>query len=156
LFENIFPSNSLKIASSGSTYSFANRAAITEISGRVSADLSKAHFREQAMIVVNMPGDAVQVVDEGDLLWLRKAFDSEWKGATDFSAPDANKLRLVVSAKRVRQVIESDPVIYHEKAKSVLVFPGKLQLAVREAPDEARQKLESAKTKLLSTVSSQN
>ena len=103
-----------------------------------------------------------------DLLWLRKAFDSEWKGASmlqlagdriysiesvnelseefrnakvvlaEFSAPDANKLRLVVSVKRVRQVIQSNPVIFHEKARSV---PGKLRLAVRETPEEARQKL---------------
>jgi hypothetical protein len=34
------------------------------------------------MIVINMPGGAVQDIDEGDLLWLRKAFDPEWKGAT--------------------------------------------------------------------------
>jgi hypothetical protein len=130
------------------------------------------------MIVINMPGGAVQVIDEDDFLWLRKAFDSEWKGASmlrlagdriysiesvntlsekfenakvalaDFSAPDANKLKLVVSAKHVRQVIESDPAIYHKKAKSVLVFPGTLRLAVREAPDEAQQKLKSAKTEL--------
>jgi hypothetical protein len=126
------------------------------------------------MVIINMPGGAVQDIDEADLLWLRKAFDSEWKGATmlqlaedrlysieavddlsekfeeakvelaDFSAPDANRLRLVVSAKRVRQVVESDPAIYHEKAKSVLIFPGKLRLAVREAPDEARQRLQDA------------
>ena len=114
---------------------------------------------------------AVQVIDKPDLLWLRKAFDSEWKGASmlqlaeeriysiesvnelseklrnakvvlaEFSAPDANRLRLVVSVKRVRQVIQSNPVIFHEKARSVLVFPGKLRLAVRETPEEARQKL---------------
>jgi hypothetical protein len=130
------------------------------------------------MIIINMPGGAVQDIDEADLLWLRKAFDSEWKGAAmlqladdrlysieavddlsekfkvakvelaDFSAPDANRLRLVVSAKRVRQVVESDPAIYHEKAKSVLIFPGKLRLAVREAPDEARQRLQDAGTEV--------
>ena len=127
------------------------------------------------MIVVNMPGGAVQVIDKPDLLWLRKAFDSEWKGASmlqlaeeriysiesvnelsekfrnakvvlaEFSAPDANRLRLVVSVKRVRQVIQSNPVIFHEKARSVLVFPGKLRLAVRETPEEARQKLSAEK-----------
>jgi hypothetical protein len=130
------------------------------------------------MIIINMPGGAVQDIDEPDLLWLRKAFDSEWKGATmlqlaedrlysieavddlsekfreakvelaDFSAPDANRLRLVVSAKRVRQVVESDPAIYHEKAKSVLIFPGKLRLAVREAPEEARRRLQNAGTEI--------
>jgi hypothetical protein len=138
----------------------------------------KGYHWEGAMIVVNMPGGAVQVIDKPDLLWLRKAFDSEWKGASmlqlvgeriysiesvhelsekfrnakvvlaEFSAPDANKLRLVVSVKRVRQVIQSDPVIFHEKARSVLVFPGKLRLAVRETPEEARQKL-SAETKVV-------
>lgn len=130
------------------------------------------------MIVINMPGGAVQDIDEADLLWFRKAFDSEWKGATmlelagdriysiesvadlserfenakvafaDFSAPDADKLKLVVSVKRVRQVVESDPAIYHKKAKSVLVFQTKLRLAVRETPDEARQKLQEAGTKV--------
>jgi hypothetical protein len=126
------------------------------------------------MIVINMPGGGIQDIDEAELLWLRRAFDSEWKGATmlqlaedriysiesvddlsekfeyvkvtlaDFSAPDANKLKLVVSAKRVRQVVESDPAIYHEKAKSVLVFSTKVRLAVRETPDDARQKLQDA------------
>jgi hypothetical protein len=126
------------------------------------------------MIIVNMPGGAVQEIEETELLWLRKAFDSEWKGATmlrlagdriysietvdglskkfgmakvslaEFSAPDA-RVKLVVSAERVRQVVESDPDIYHEKAKAVLVFDGKRLLAVRETPDEANQKLQGAK-----------
>jgi hypothetical protein len=142
-----------------------------------SGGLLKGYHWEGAMIVVNMPGGAVQVIDKPDLLWLRKAFDSEWKGASmlqlagdriysiesvhelseklrnaevvlaEFSAPDANRLRLVVSVKRVRQVIQSDPVIFHAKARSVLVFPGRLRLAVRETPEEARQKL-SAETKV--------
>jgi hypothetical protein len=34
------------------------------------------------MIVINMPGGAVQDIDEAALLWLRRAFDIEWKGAT--------------------------------------------------------------------------
>src|SRR5262249_25712144 len=125
-----------------------------------------------------MPGGAIQEINETDLLWLRKAFDSEWKGATmlqlagdriysiesvddlsekfenakvpleHFSAPDANKLKLVVSSKRVRQVVESNPAIYHEKANSVLIFTTKLRLAVRETPDEARQKLQNAVRKV--------
>ena len=123
------------------------------------------------MMLINMPGGAVQQIDEADLLWLRKAFDSEWKGATmlrlagdrlysiepvdelsekfknakvilvDFSAPDA-KIKLVVNAKQVREVVDSDPAIYHEKAKSVLMLTSKLRLAVRETPDEVRQKLQ--------------
>jgi hypothetical protein len=44
---------------------------------------------------------------------LRKAFDGEWKGATMLQ-------------------LDSDPVIYGEKAKSVLIFPTRLRLAVRE------------------------
>jgi len=126
------------------------------------------------MIVINMPGGAVQDIEEADLLWFRKAFDGEWKGATmlqlagdriysnesvedlsekfekaelslaEFSAPDSKNVKLVVSVKRVRQVIESNPIIYNEKAKSVLIFPTKLRLAVRETPDEARQKLGDA------------
>lgn len=34
------------------------------------------------MIVINMPGGGVLDIDEAELLWLRKAFDGEWKGAT--------------------------------------------------------------------------
>jgi hypothetical protein len=121
------------------------------------------------MIVINLPGGGVQEVGETELLWLRKAFDSEWKGATmlrltgdriysvekvsnisdkfqaakvplaEFAAPDA-KVKLVVSTKRVRQVLESDPEVYHEDAKSILAFGGRVFLAVQEAPDEARKK----------------
>ena len=125
------------------------------------------------MIVINMPGGGVQDIDEADLLWLRKAFDGEWKGATmlqlaadriysnesiselsekftaakvplvGFSATES-KVKLVVSAARVRQVVASNPVIYDEKAKSVLVFSTMMRLAVREAPDEAREMLHEA------------
>jgi hypothetical protein len=124
------------------------------------------------MVIVNMPGGGVQDIDEAELLWLRKAFDGEWKGATmlqlatdriysnesvsdlsekfeeakvpvaEFSAPEAAKVKLVVSAKRVRQVIDADPVIYNDKAKSVLIFAGRLRLAVRDDPDEARKRLQ--------------
>lgn len=126
------------------------------------------------MIVINMPGGGVQDIDGSDLLWLRKAFDGEWKGATmlqlagdriysnetmddlstkfkqadvplaEFSAPESGRTKLLVSAQRVRQVVDSDPVIYDEKAKSVLIFPTRLRLAVRETPDEARKKLQDA------------
>jgi hypothetical protein len=126
------------------------------------------------MIVVNMPGGAIQDIEESELLWFRKAFASEWDGATmlrlvsdriysiesvpdltkkfsaaglalaDFSAPNA-RLKLIVSAKRVRRVIESNPAIYHEKARSVLVFSTTVRLAVREAPEDASQKLKDAR-----------
>jgi hypothetical protein len=126
------------------------------------------------MIFIAMPGGAIRETDEADILWLRKAFDSEWKGTTmlqladdriysiesvdnlwdkfsnaklalgEFSAPDTNKLKIIVSTKRVRRVIESNPAIYHEKAKSLLIFGPKLRLAVRESPDEVRQRLQEA------------
>jgi hypothetical protein len=134
--------------------------------------------KEDTLIVVNMPGGGVQDIDESDLLWLRKAFDGEWKGATmlqlandriysnesmddlsmkfeqanvplaEFSAPESVRTKLLVSAQRVRQVIDGDPVIFNEKAKSVLIFPTRLRLAVREAPDEARKKLQGAGTQV--------
>jgi hypothetical protein len=118
------------------------------------------------MIVINMLGGAVQDIDEAELLWLRKAFDGEWKGATmlqlaadriysnesvgelsekfeiakvplaEFSAPES-KVKLVVSAKRVRQVVESDPFIYDDKAKSVLIFSDK---------DEARRSRDAGRS----------
>ena len=130
------------------------------------------------MIVINMPGGGVQDIDGSDLLWLRKAFDGEWKGATmlqlagdriysnetmddlstkfeqadvplaEFSAPESGRTKLLVSAQRVRQVVDSDPVIYDEKAKSVLIFPTRLRLAVRETPEEARKKLQDAGAKV--------
>jgi hypothetical protein len=130
--------------------------------------------KERTLIVINMPGGGVQDIDGSDLLWLRKAFDGEWKGATmlqlagdriysnetmddlsnkfdqadvplvEFSAPESARTKLLVSAQRVRQVVDSDPVIYDEKAKSVLIFPTRLRLAVRETPDEARKKLQDA------------
>ena len=126
------------------------------------------------MVVINMPGGAVEDIEETEILWFRKAFDSEWAGATmlrltsdriysiesvadlsekfeqagvplaGFTAPDA-KLKLVVSTKRVRRVLDGDPEIYHDKAKSVLVFSPRLRLAVRENADEAREKLKEAK-----------
>ena len=129
-------------------------------------------------MVINMPGGGVQDIDGSDLLWLRKAFDGEWKGATmlqlagdriysnetmddlstkfaradvplaEFSAPESGRTKLLVSAQRVRQVVESDPVIYDEKAKSVLIFPTRVRLAVRETPDEARKKLQDAGAKV--------
>jgi hypothetical protein len=103
------------------------------------------------MIVINMPGGVIHDIEESELLWFRKAFASEWKGTTmvrltddriysiesvgdlaktfaaaglslaEFSAPDA-QLKVSASTERVREVIESNPAIYHEKARSVLVF----------------------------------
>jgi hypothetical protein len=126
------------------------------------------------MIVINMPGGAIQNIAGGDLLWFRNAFASEWKGATmlrlggdriysiepiddlsekftasgvslaAFSAPDA-RMKLIVNIRNVRQVTASDPEIYHENARAVLVFSPAIKLAVRETPDDANEKLHEAK-----------
>jgi hypothetical protein len=53
-----------------------------------------------------------------------------------FSAGDA-RLKLIVSAKRVRQIAENNLPIYHEKARSVLLFSTKIRVAVRETPQDA-------------------
>jgi hypothetical protein len=130
------------------------------------------------MVAINMPGGAIQEIENDELLWFRKAFGSEWSGATmlllttnpiysiesipdlidkfsaakirlaEFTAPDA-ELMLVVSAKKVQRIIESNPAIYHEGARSVLVFSNKLRLAVRETPEEVRQKIKSAKNSVI-------
>jgi hypothetical protein len=43
-----------------------------------------------------------------------------------------------------KQVVGGDPVIYSEKAKSILMFATKVRLAVRETPEEARSKLKDS------------
>lgn len=125
------------------------------------------------MIVIKMPGGGIEYVNAGDILWLRNAFPSEWKGAvmlrigydrlysiealdalqkklsTDgvriatFAAPEA-KLKLLVNAQNVREVEPGNPVMYHEKAKAVLVFSFKVKLAVREIPSQAEKLIASA------------
>jgi hypothetical protein len=125
------------------------------------------------LIVINMPGGGVLDLDQDQLLWLRKAFDGEWKGATmlqlvadrvysnestddlrekfqkagepmaEFSAPEG-RVKLLVSAQRVNQVTEGDPIIYSEKAKSILMFATRMRVAVRETPEDARAKLKDA------------
>ena len=49
-----------------------------------------------------------------------------------------------MSAQRVNQVTEGDPIIYSEKAKSILMFATRMRLAVRETPEDARAKLKDA------------
>ena len=63
----------------------------------------------------------------------------------EFTAPDA-KLMLVVSAKKVQRITESNPAIYHEGARSVLVFSSKLRLAVRETSEEVRRRSKAQRT----------
>jgi hypothetical protein len=75
---------------------------------------------------------------------LSEKFEKAKVPLAEFSAPEAAKAKLIVSAERVRQVTDADPLIYNEKAKSVLMFAEKLRLALRDAPDEARKKLQEA------------
>jgi hypothetical protein len=125
------------------------------------------------MIVINMPGGAIQYIKDEELLWFRKAFEWEWKGAVmirlsddriysresvdelsskflnaglpiaELTPPDS-RMKLFINGNNVRQVVESDPVIFHDKAKSVLVFSDTLKLAVREELDETKVKIERA------------
>ena len=92
--------------------------------------------------MLRLAGDRIYSIET--VKELSEKFEKANVSLAEFSAPDV-KIKLVVSAKRVRQVVASDPGIYHEKAKSVLVFGGKTLLAVRETPDEAKQKLQAAK-----------
>ena len=127
-------------------------------------------------VIINMPAGGIQHIDGDELFWFRKAFDSEWKGAVmvrlsddlfysieavddlgrKFSeagvpvarmTPPGARLKVFVNANRVKKVDESDPVIYHEKARSVLVFSKKIRLAAREDVAEAIRLLKEAKEK---------
>jgi hypothetical protein len=128
------------------------------------------------VIVINMPGGGIQYVRDEELFWFRKAFDSEWKGAVvlrlsadriystesvadlarkfsdagvpvaPMTPPDA-RLKLYVNANNVRKVDESNPSIFHEKARSVLAFSSKVKLAVREDVNEVTSLLENAREK---------
>jgi hypothetical protein len=122
------------------------------------------------MIVILMPGGAVQEVRNDEILWYRQAFKSEWDGATmvmlafgriysresesDLAAkfksagvrlvtvtpPDADIL-MTVNADTVRQVNDASSGIFGQDARSLLVFLSGPHLAVKEAPEEIRQKL---------------
>jgi hypothetical protein len=110
---------------------------------------------------INMPAGGIQQIDGDELFWFRKAFDSEWKGAVmlrlsddriystesvedlgrkfseagvpvaGMTPPDA-RMKIYVNADNVKNVDQSDAILYHEKAQSVLVFSRKISLAVRE------------------------
>jgi hypothetical protein len=124
-------------------------------------------------VIINMPGGGVQYIDDDELFWFRKAFGSEWKGAVmlrlsddriystesvddlarKFSeagvpvvgmTPPDSRFKVYVNAKKVRSVDKSDPLIYHEKARSLLVFSSKIRLAVREEVEEASRLLKEA------------
>ena len=113
------------------------------------------------MIVINMPGGGVEHVDGREILWFRKAFKSEWDGATlvrlssdriysresvdeltakflaagvnlvQFTPPDYPIL-MPVNAETVREVKAAAPAIYGPNARSVLEFGAGTRLAVKE------------------------
>jgi len=127
------------------------------------------------MIVIKMPGGGIEYVNAGDILWMRNAFPSEWKGAVmirigsdrlysietleelknkligdgvriaTFSPPEG-KLHMLINAKNIREVEPGNPIIYHERARAVLVFSFKVKLAVRETPEEAAGLISTALT----------
>jgi len=131
--------------------------------------------RDTAMIVIKMPGGDIEHVDANELLWMREAFDHEFKNAvllrigsdrifsveslTDlrskfeqagvaiarFTPPDG-QIAMLVAADKVREVEPSNPAIFHEKARAILKFGVKLRLAVRETEAEAQSILNGAKS----------
>jgi hypothetical protein len=124
-------------------------------------------------VSINLPGGAIERVSAEDLLWLRLAFPSEWKGTVmvrmtderlysvesvaalkakfasdgaklaEFTPPDA-KLVVIVNAANVRQVDPADPAINPEGAQSVLGFDSNTALAVKETPEEAQSLIDAA------------
>jgi hypothetical protein len=125
------------------------------------------------MVQVNTPGGGIEQVTVKELLWMRDAFDSEWKGtvmlrltsgriysaeklenlATKFRAaaakladftPPEGRLDMVVNAAGVTKVAAANAAIDHPKAKAVLSFGRKIRLAVRETPEVATQKIKQA------------
>jgi hypothetical protein len=125
------------------------------------------------MIMINMPGGAIESVKEKDLLWMRKAFPDERKDAVmlnlgqikrfsieslddlrrkfaaagvrlaDFTPP-VGKLVVVVNTGNVGEVKPANPIFVHENARAVLQFSPRVMLAVRETVDEANAKIAAA------------
>ena len=124
-------------------------------------------------IQLNMPDGAVEYLLPGELLWFRKAFDSEWKGTTMIRAstgrlysidpietvqtkflekkselakfnPPEGKLVMHVNAAQIREVETGNPILFHDSARSVLVFGPKLRLAVRQTVGESVQLIKAA------------
>lgn len=127
-----------------------------------------------AMVVVKMPGGDIEYVEVGDLLWMRDAFDHEFRDAVmmrltsdrmysverlgelqskfqqagaaiaRFTPPEGS-ISMLVNAEKVREVEPANSAISHENAGSVLKFGQKLRLAVREDEAQARAILAGAK-----------
>jgi hypothetical protein len=127
------------------------------------------------MVILKMPGGAVEYVQGDQLLWMRKAFADERKDAVvlrigsdrlysietldeliakfteakiaiaKFTPPEG-RLTVAVNAGNVIEVEAGNPVIYHERARAILVFSPTVRLAVRETEAEARSLLDRATT----------
>ncbi|MBZ9603103.1 hypothetical protein [Phyllobacterium chamaecytisi] len=125
------------------------------------------------LIAIRMPAGDIEYIDADDVLWIREAFDFEWKGArlvrlgddrlysidtldelveklegggskmVEFTPPNA-EIKMIANVKKVTDVEKSNPAISHEKAKSVLKFSPKLFLAVRESVKKAKEMIEAA------------
>jgi hypothetical protein len=128
-------------------------------------------------VIINMPGGGIRHIDGDELLWLRSAFDSEWKGVVmlrlsddqlysiesidelrgklsevgvpvaEMTPPDA-RMKVYVNADNVKDVDKSNPALHHDKARSVLVFSKKVGLQVREDVEEANRLLKEARKKV--------
>ena len=126
------------------------------------------------MIMINMPGGAIESVKEKDLLWMRKALPDERKDAVmlnlgqiqrfsieslddlrqkfadagvhlaDFTPP-AGKLVIIVNAENVGEVKPAHPIFVHDNAHAVLHFSPRVMLAVRETVAEAKAKIAAAR-----------
>lgn len=127
------------------------------------------------MVVVCMPGGDIEYIEPNELLWLRQAFDHEFKGTVmlrlavpdriysiesvdaleaKFSAagvavarftPPNDTRAMLVNAGKVREVEPSNSAISHEAARSVLKFGPKLGLAVRETEAQSEAILAEAR-----------
>jgi hypothetical protein len=93
---------------------------------------------------------AVMIRLSDDRIYSRESVDelsSKFLNAglpiAELTPPDS-RMKIFINGNNVRQVVESDPVIFHDKAKSVLVFSDTLKLAVREELDETKVKIERA------------
>jgi hypothetical protein len=126
------------------------------------------------VLILKMPGGAIEHVKEDNLLWMRKALAGERKDAVVLRigsdrfysietlaeliakftqakvpiaklTPPEGRLTMAVNAANVIEVEAGNPEIYHERARAVLVFSPRVRLAVRETQAEVRAGLDAAK-----------
>ncbi len=82
---------------------------------------------------------------------LGRKFSEAGVPVARMTPPDA-RMKIYVNDNNVKNVDESNAVIYHEKARSVLVFSNKISLAVREDVDEANRLLKEARKNVSATT----